>query len=246
MAFDIERTPAASWHWDNFNVNIPIGMQIQPSEMVSFAARWVDEPKRSIVYRSIWDHSKTEMLDSIADFLGEADATLGYNQEAFDIKHVNTEFVTAKPRILPPPKIPHIDLYKVGKQRFKFQSHKLGYILEAMGLQGKLSHEGIGLWLKSMAGDERARRRFQRYNEQDVHAVIDLYHEWLPWISNHPNQLLYDPGAGCPRCGASVDNLTKQGRRPTQLGLYQRYQCNACGGWSTSGKALERVDTRGE
>lgn len=246
LAFDIERVPANSYHWDNWGVNIPVSMQIKPSSMVSFAARWEDQPKNSVIYRSVWDHGQTEMLNEISDLLSIADATLGYNQEGFDIKHVNTEFTTARPRIPAPPQIPHIDLYKVAKNRFKFQSNKLGYILEQMGLPGKLEHEGFGLWLKSMNGDLRAQRKFRRYNEQDVHAVIRLYREWISWIPNHPNHLLYTPGAGCPRCGGPDSDLVREGTRSTGVGTYQRYRCNNCNGWTRSGKSLNRVDLRGD
>lgn len=242
LAYDIERIPAVSFHWTNFNVTIPIGMTVRPGEMVSFAARWYGQPKNSVVYRSVWEDGVQGMLDDMHDLMDEADALLGYNSAGFDLKHVNTEMV--KVGMTPPSTSLDLDLYKTVKRRFKFQSNKLDYVSKELGVGQKMAHEGWGLWEKAMAGDESARKRFRKYNEQDVHLTIDLYDRLKPWIVNHPNANLYQDIDGCGRCG-SLD-LQSRGTRPSGLGVYRRYQCKDCGSWSTSGKSERRVDIRPE
>lgn len=241
LAYDIERVPAVSFHWSNHNISIPVGMIIKPGEMVSFAARWYGAPKNSIVYRSVWDDGVTGMLESVAELWDEADAVLTYNGTSFDRRHVQTELVKAK--IDPPSPRAEIDLYRTVRRQFNFQSNKLDYVARELEVGAKMPHEGFGLWLKAMEGDPAARKRFQRYNEQDVHLLIDLYDRLIPWVVGHPNANLFG-GEGCPKCGSA--DLQKRGTRPTNLGIYQRFQCKTCGSWSTSGKSIQRVDIRAE
>jgi hypothetical protein len=99
------------------------------------------------------------------------------------------------------------------------------------------------LWVKVMAGDEKAWDRFRRYNLQDVHLLIDLYNVMLPWIQGHPNVSLYG-GKGCPKCGSR--DVQRRGYRTTTVGRYQRFHCQTCGAWATSGKSEELTDLRAE
>ena len=239
LAYDIERVPASGYHWGIWQQNIGINQLIEPGEMVSFAARWAHEPKREITFRSTYHDGKLVMLDTLWTLLDEADAVLGYNTVGFDNKHVNTEFALAG--YAPPSPAKQIDLMRVVKRQFKFLSNKLDFVADQLGVGRKVAHEGFGLWLKVMQGDARAWERFRRYNEQDVHLLVDLYKRLLPWITNHPNVSLYG-GSGCPKCGSS--KLQSRGYRTTLIGQYQRFHCQACGAWSSSGKAAERVDVR--
>ena len=239
LAYDVERTPASGHVWGIWQQNIGLSQLIQPGETVSFAARWADEPKKNIVFKSTFHDGKEEMLSTLWHMMDEADAILGYNTVGFDNKHVNTEFALLG--WAPPSPSAQIDLLKVVKKKFKFISNKLDFVSQQLGVGKKVSHEGFGLWLKVMEGDPKAWDRFRKYNEVDVHLLVDLYNRLLPWIDGHPNVSLHG-GEGCPRCGSP--KLQKRGFRQTQLGHYQRYQCTRCGAWSSSGKSESRVDVR--
>lgn len=241
LAYDIERTPASGHVWGVWQQNIGLSQLIQPGETVSFAARWVDEPKKNIVFKSTFHDGKEEMLSALWRMLDESDAVLGYNTVGFDNKHVNTEF--ALRGWAPPSHSKQIDLLRVVKKQFRFISNKLDFVAQELGVGKKVAHEGFGLWLKVMEGDVKAWERFRRYNEQDANLLVDLYNRLLPWIDSHPNVNLHG-GDGCPKCGSN--RLQKRGHRPTSVGLYQRLQCQACGAWSRSGKAVERVDIRAD
>lgn len=239
LAWDIERVPASGYHWGLWQQNIGVAQVIQPGGMVSFAARWVGEPKRNAVFYSTFHDGRQSMLDALWELHDEADALLSWNGAGFDTKHAATEFLLAG--MSPPSPSKEIDLMRASKRRFKFLSNKLDFVSQEMGLPGKVSHEGFGLWLKIMAGDAKAWERFRRYNLQDVHLLIDLYDRMLPWINGHPNVNLHG-GEGCPKCGGR--RLQARGTRKTLVGLYQRYQCQDCGSWSSSGKSIERADVR--
>jgi len=83
-----------------------------------------------------------------------------------------------------------------------------------------------------MRGDPKAWKQMIQYNKRDVELLEKIYLHLRPWVQNHPNiSILEDKPNGCPNCGSL--NLQKRGRGITQTGVYQKYQCNECGSWSS-------------
>lgn len=145
---------------------------------------------------------------------------------------------------MPPEPFRQIDLYRVVRSQFALPSKKLAYVTEWAGLPTKQDTGGFRLWTDVMAGKPAAQRKMQRYCQNDVTIMRDLYHRMLPWIDGHPNVQLYGAGAGaCPKCGAG-GTLQARGYRVTLVGRYRRFQCQKCGGWSSSGKREVGVDLR--
>lgn len=242
LAYDIERVPALAYTWGLYDQRIGINQVVLPGETVSWAARWVGDPKSKVVFRSTFHHGKERMLSDLWDLWDQADALMGWNSTGFDRKHVQTEFLLAG--LNPPTPSKEIDLMRAVKRQFKFLSNKLDWVSGELGVGKKIAHEGFGLWSKVMAGDERAWTRFQRYNEQDVHLLLDLYAKLLPWLPSNLNANLYGAD-GCPRCGQS-GTLQSRGTRRTTVATYPRYWCAACGGWSTGTRRIDGVTTRAE
>ena len=242
LAIDIETAPLTGHTFGLFNQNISLGQMIEPISMLCFAARWIDDPRSKIFYASTFHDGVEAMRGLVWDLLDEADALLSWNGKAFDTKHMNRELLLGG--FTPPSPFKEIDLLQTARSQFKFTSNKLDHVAQQLGLPGKVKHEGFGLWLKCMAGDAKAWDRMRRYNLQDVHLLVDLYKKLLPWIKNHPSKPLYEglEGLLCPRCASP--RLQSRGPRVTSLGTYQRYQCQKCGGWCSSGKRLTAVDLR--
>jgi DNA polymerase elongation subunit (family B) len=233
LAWDIENRPGEAYIWTPFPDYIPITQIKSSSEMMCFAARWVD--KTPVTFRSEFHDGREKMLQDLWNLLDEADALVSWNGAGFDTKHANRAFAVAG--MQPPSPVKEIDLMQVARRRFKFMSNKLDYVLGQMGLEGKVQHEGFGLWLKCMEGDPKAWARMRRYNKQDVNALIPVYEAFLPWIKNHPN--VNEFGAACSRCRST--NLQMRGTERTQAGEYQRFQCQECGGWGKFAKALRTL-----
>jgi hypothetical protein len=241
LAWDLETSPHLVWTFGLRNQNIGINQIKEPSRVLCHAARWMDEPKRNTHFDAEWIDGREEMAFSIWSLLDEADALVSWNGPGFDTRQINRvfkEFGLAEPS-----PFVEIDLLRTARKRFYFASNKLDWVARELGVGEKLIHEGMPLWIKVMEEDRQAQKKFQRYNEQDVHLLVDLYRELLPWIPNHPNVNLFDGTDGhCPKgCG---DTLQKRGFRSTSTGLYQKYVCTKCGSWSTSGKAAQRSDIR--
>lgn len=116
------------------------------------------------------------------------------------------------------------------KSQFKFPSNKLDYVAQTLGVGAKVQHSGFDLWLKCMAGDDKAWREMKKYQIQDVNLLIDLYEKLKPWIKNHPSAPLHNGEVdGCVVCGSG--NLIQRGLAHTTNASYQRLVCKDCGKW---------------
>lgn len=241
---DIETSPNKVWTFGLKNQFIGVDQIIEPTRMLCFAARWYGHGDHAFVY-SEWDHGHKRMVQAAHKLLTEADIVVHYNGEKFDERRMNQEFASAG--MTPPAPFQSIDLWKTINQRFDLPSQKLTYALRHFGLEDKLQTGGFSLWARVMEGDPAAQTKMANYNAQDVDIMIPLYEKLRPWMKAHPNLNLYEPdvslaGHTCPRCGSL--NLQRRGFRRTAISKYQRYQCNDCGGWSTSGGRVDGSDVR--
>ena len=242
---DIEQRPALGYVWQQWDQNMHNPQVVEPVSMLCFANKWVGE--RGTEFHSVNGSKDAEaaLRFDVAyrawSILDEADAVVTFNGDRYDIPHLNREFAAAG--LGPPSPYKSIDLYKTAK-RMKWFSHKLDYVADQLRLGRKLETGGFQLWLDVMAGDEKAWRKFERYNRRDVVITEKLFLELLPWIKNPLNYNLFrEEGEGCPRC-PSEKAPQKRGFRYTPTAKYQRYYCTDCGGWSSTGKRESGVDLR--
>jgi uncharacterized protein YprB with RNaseH-like and TPR domain len=198
-----------------------------------YSAKWHGE--KDIYFDSVQKTKPKTMLKGIHELLNDADAVVHYNGTKFDIPTLNKEFLLHN--LLPPSPYKQIDLLRVVRSNFRFPSNKLDYVAQRLNLGKKNAHEGHELWIKCMNGDKDAWKRMEEYNIQDVVLLEALYDNLLPWIKNHPNRNLFSDAPGCPTCGES--RLQKRGTAVSSSGVYQRYQCRACGTWSQGTKAIK-------
>lgn len=242
LALDIETTPLITYTWGLYNQNIGINQIQEPSRVMCLAARWIDQPKKSIQFYSEFEHGRDDMIEAAWELVDEADALLTWNGISFDEKHLNREFLLAD--LGPPSPVFSIDMMAQVKRRFRFESNKLDWVSDQIGAGRKVAHAGFQLWLDCMAGDPEAWKKMQRYNEQDVHLLIEDFERLSPWLKL-PNQNLFEYLNGCPTpfCTGTPH---KRGFRPTQSGTYQRYRCPECRRWFTAGRSIERAELRGE
>lgn len=225
LLLDIETSPNLVYTWGLWNQNIGLNQIEETSKVICFSAKWLGGAKRDTEFYSIQD-KPGEMVKAAWRLLDEAHAVMHYNGSSFDIPHLNREFLEAG--LGPPSHYANIDLYRVIK-KFKFQSRKLEHVSRQLGLEGKVQHEGFNLWRQCMSGDPKSWAKMERYNRRDVTLMEDLYELMLPWIPNLPNHRLYNPNAGCPRCGST--HVQKRGVLRTSTSLFQQYQCQKCKGW---------------
>lgn len=249
LLIDIETSPNVSEHWDLFNQNIGINQVLIPKAVLCVAAKWYGDDQSEVIFVSRWDDGQRAMIEKIWQLLNEADIVIHYYGQRFDVPHLNTEFLLHG--LMPPRPFKQIDLKLAVSKRFNFTSNKLQFISQAIGLSGKVDHEGHGLWAKTInlfgqfpeAVQLDARARMQEYNEQDTVLLEEVYEVLLPWIPNHPHGHLY-LGAGCPKCGQEDEEMVRDGFAYTSLSKFYQYRCPVCGDHFRGGKRIDGVDLR--
>jgi uncharacterized protein YprB with RNaseH-like and TPR domain len=202
-----------------------------------FCVSWKEVGKSSISSVAV-DVNKVyddyEVCRATRDALLEADVLVHHNGDSFDLPILNARLIKHKLKPLPP--IQTIDTKKVAKAKFRFDSNRLDYLADYLGI-GRKKQTNYGLWLDIMKGKAKALDYMVRYNKHDVALNEKVYTFLRPFMTSHPNHRLNSPGE-CPICGKGP--LMRQGCRLTRTTKRQRFQCKACGGWS-QGETVERT-----
>lgn len=232
LFLDIETAPNVAYVWGLFDQNIS-PTQVQTSSYVlCWAAKWHGE--KVMRFSSVNNTTHRQMLRAVHTLLDEADIVVHYNGMKFDIPTLNKEFV--KHRMTPPSPFKQIDLLRVCRTMFRFESNKLDSITQALDIGQKVKHHGFELWVGCMAGDATCWRMMERYNKMDVTLLEKVYHRLLPWIGKHPRLASAMNALRCPKCASA--HTQRRGTIMNQTGQYYRYQCRACGGWFRNNKAI--------
>lgn len=232
---DIETAPLEVYSWGLWDVNVAIN-QIK-TEPTLMSAAWMFEGDRSVSYVDNRDAANTRddrsVITALHAVLDEADVVVTQNGVKFDVRRINARFVMLG--FPPPSSFRHVDTKIVAKQVFAFTSNRLEWMAEHVAGSVKLKHKdfpGFELWLEALKGNIKAWNAMRKYNMQDVRATRALYLKMRPWMKNHPNmgQFVDEELQVCPKCAS--DQLQARGFAYTSAGKYQRYQCQACAGWS--------------
>lgn len=233
LLFDIETAPLRGALWSLWKQTIGMSQVFSDWYMLTWSAKWLGE--RRIMgeglhmYRDPYDDRP--IIESLHKLIDEADIVVAHNGDRFDIKKMNTRFI--QHGLSPPSPYRTVDTLKVAKRHFAFTSNRLDALGMTLGLGRKLETGGMDLWMRCLEGDKCALRDMLKYNKQDVQLLEDVYLALLPWDKLHPNMgaMLEGEETVCSKCGS--EDLQRRGYSYTQIGKYQRYQCNVCGGWST-------------
>lgn len=226
LILDIETSPAKSYHWRMFKENISVDQLIDPTHVLCVGMQWFGDNKVEVA--STWELGEEEMLRVVHERIMEADAVVGKNSIKFDLPHLRTWFL--KYDMDPLPALTHIDLEKVARYSFRFQSNKLEFIVDFLGVGKKMEHEGFMLWRKAIEGDKAAQNRMIRYCAQDVRVTTRLYKKLRGWIPDHPAMRAVGSTA-CPSCGSH--KTQSRGYRYTKCFRIVRHQCQnpTCRSW---------------
>ncbi len=241
LVIDIETSPSLAYVWALWDQNVSLDQLVEVGDVICFAAKWLDE--KGIQFYSDFHDGHDVMVQKAWDLIDEADAVVHFNGKAFDIKHLNREFLLAG--MSPPSPHKDIDLLTVTRGRFRFTSNKLQHVATQLGIGSKKDTGGFKTWIKCMQGDAKAWAAMKKYNIGDVKLTEEVYYKLRPWIKSHPSHALFDNDGTeiptCPNCGHT--HLQKRGLYHTAVSTYQRYQCQnpECGAWSRQGARVDSV-----
>lgn len=222
LVFDIETAPARAFVWGLYDQNIAPSQIIEPSRVLCFAAKWLDEDK--VQFYSERDGAD-DMIAAAWSLLDEADVVVGYNHVKFDVPHLQREMVVRG--YGPPSPWIDVDLLPAVRRNFKFMSNKLGAVTESLGLDTKDDPGGFATWKAVLDGDTKAWRTMEKYNKQDVLVTQDLFVYLRGWLKLPHAGLWSGDMTACADCGCT--RLTPDGVHRTKTAAYMRVVCEQCG-----------------
>lgn len=239
LVYDVETSPYVTEIFQLRDIRVRPEQILTESEILCFAAKWYGV--KGVIYRSVYHHGKDKMVLDAWNLLDEADVIVDYYGRGLDIPRMKQEFLLAG--LGPPSPSVEVDIYKTIRQ-FGFPSNSLDYALKRLGLEGKIKHEGQGLWHACLNGDPKAWARMKRYNIRDVTGLEELTDRLGSWVVGWPNMAAYAERQACTRCGG--EHVEKRGTTVKRTGVYQRWHCLDCGKWMTGVTRLSSAKLVGE
>lgn len=172
------------------------------------------------------------LLRHVAPVLSEADMWITHNGKRFDVPFFNSRLVRLGLPPLPP--TAHVDTYNsIARHGLKVSSRRLGALADFLGVEEGKESLGMGPWKELRRGTRKGRdsilNKIAEYCKQDVRCLEAVYDRLKVLYSAGPS-LAVEAGQ-CPRCGI-FETLQRRGYNIRQTGRDQRFQCQACGGWS--------------
>lgn len=246
LHIDIETMANLAWVWGKYEQNV-IAFE-QESFLLSVSWKWHGE--KEVYFKCLADFKgykpRTTDDKALTKFIAEelfenADIIVAHNGISFDMKVIYGRMF--KHGIKPPTPAKFFDTKVAAKKHFRMNSNKLDDIGEFTGLGRKVKHEGWDMWMGCYNGEKKHWDLMKKYNKQDVLLMERIYTAMLPYMTQHPNVLMYSSqGFGCRLCGSK--KLVKAKRRYTTSGYRQQYQCKDCGGYTTDKKTFPTTEMR--
>jgi uncharacterized protein YprB with RNaseH-like and TPR domain len=201
--------------------------------ILTAAWRWRGEKKvHSIEIDPKKPHDDKKIVEKLISLLNEADGTVAHYGDKFDMKYILARALYHG--LKPPKQTIQIDTYKIAKGKFLFNSNRLDYLGQFLGVGRKIKTDK-SLWDGCMDGDPLSIKLMARYNRQDVELLTGVFEKLAPYVHAKVNAALFSNKPACTNCGGS--KIQRRGRGAGKTGFYQRYQCMSCGSWSSSPKA---------
>jgi len=228
LFFDIETSPNIGLFWQaGYKKNIDYSNIIQERAIICICYKWEDEKQ---VHSLQWDsrQSDKKMLIDFIKVANQAVEMVGHNGDKFDLAWIRTRCVFHRIDMFP--KYLTIDTLKVARAKFRFNSNKLDYIAEYLGLGNKIKTE-FCLWKDILLRkDKVAMEKMVKYCKKDVTLLEDVFKILNPHIEpkTHYGVFVGEKRTTCPECGS--DDLVKKDRRILTSGLIKVIlRCKTCG-----------------
>jgi hypothetical protein len=229
LFFDIETSPCIGFFWKpGYKLNIPYENIITEAAIICICYKWEGEKK---VHHLTWDKNKSDkqMLIEFSKIINESDECVGQNSMKFDLPWIRTRCLFH--RIPMFPDYIHVDTLKEFRSKFRFNSNRMNYVGQYLGLGGKI-HTEFDLWRDiTLKNDQKAMDKMVSYCKEDVRLLERIYHELKNHIKPKQNYgMLYNSDKiSCPECGAYADELKVVHTSTTPAGSVKRlYKCK-CG-----------------
>ncbi len=228
LYFDIETSPNLVHSWRvGYDININHDNIVKERAIICICYKW--EHERSVKFLT-WDKGcDKKMLEKFIKIMNAADEVCGHNGDKFDIKWVRTRCIYHNIPAFPDYK--SIDTLKLSRKGFNFNSNKLDYIAQFLGIGRKLKTGGYDLWKTIVLNnDSKALTKMVKYCKKDVLLLEQVFKRLsnYTYSKTHVGVLMGNDKDSCPSCGSehtklSNHRVTAKGIRMVQL------KCVDCG-----------------
>lgn len=172
-----------------------------------------------------------KVVEAFKKVFETADVHVTWYGGKFDLPMVNSRLVAHG--MLPMAPVPHIDLWRTAKYQMKLASNRLANVQRFLGLPSEKTSVDGRVWLKAAAGFKDCLQYIVDHCYADIEVLEQAYDRMRPLIKAHPNLgLLAGKKHCCPVCGS--DDVIERGKRVVTASVFQRYQCQSCGSFSSA------------
>lgn len=228
LFFDIETSPNIGLFWQaGYKQKIDYNNIITERSVICICYKWEEEKEVSWL---TWDRKKNDkaMLQKFVQVSNTANELVGHNGDKFDLPWIRTRCLFHQIEMMP--NYVTIDTLKISRQKFRFNSNRLNYIAQYLGIGSKIKTE-FDLWKQVLLeNDRKALERMVKYCQEDVRLLEKVYTKLK---GHYPHKTHYgvvfgqDRGS-CPECGS--EDLVKVNRRVMASGRVQiQMRCKTCG-----------------
>jgi hypothetical protein len=247
VGLDIETAPTKGYVWGAWQQNLGKEQFIRDWYILSFCAMPLGgKPEYHDKSESWQTEDDSLLLKRLWEILDDADIIVAQNGRKFDAKKIRTRFLLEG--FPPPSPFRIVDTLETLRGNFAFDKNNLDFVSDRLCRTKKRKHgkfPGFSLWDECLKGNKAAWKEMRLYNIDDVVALLELYIALRPWDNKHPNVAVYhyQDKPHCGRCGSAKLHLTTKQFR-SNVGVYDMYQCLACGGWGVSRTLQNSAKTR--
>jgi len=227
LFFDIETSPNIVYSWRiGWNLTITPENIINERAIICISYKWENEDK---IHTLTWDkdQSDKQMLIDFIKIANQSDEMIAHNGDRFDIKWIRTRCIFHRIPMFPNYKT--LDTLKKAKSGFNFNSNKLDYIAQYLGVGAKVKHSGFDMWKGVMSNDSIALKEMAHYCEGDIIVLEDVYLTMQNYIkqNTHAGILNNNLKYSCPCCSSENTILLKN--NVTTMGTIKRLmECEDC------------------
>lgn len=228
LFFDIETSPNIVYAWRiGYKINLDPSTIIQERKIICIGYKWEGEDEVKILK---WDENMDDkaMLEEFIKVADKADEIIGHNGDRFDMKWLRTRCIYHRIPMMPTYKT--LDTLKKARSGFNFNSNRLDYIAQFLGVGAKIKHSGFDMWKKVMANDQEAMKEMCDYCVGDIVVLEDVYKAMQSYITPNTNAGAINGNAkySCPTCSTEKVSLYKN--TFTARGTISRImECDCCG-----------------
>lgn len=235
LLFDIETAPMVAYIWNPKTRFVQSSHIAEDWFVLCWSAKWLfnDEiMSSSVTPKESKNRDDKRVVEELWKLLDEADIVIAHNGDNFDVRKMNARFALYGLNL--PSPYQTIDTYKAARKRLNLSYYSLFYVAQYFNLKNQKQDTTFELWKGCLEGDVKSLEKMQKYCDQDIRTLEDVYLHLRPFIQPHPNLGLFieSDTRTCPSCGSN--HLKPEGYYATTVNLYEAFRCDDCGSLTRS------------